>query len=477
MAHIPTQQMLIVCLTGVGASVAAGGAAALTLVSVTLCVQLLVFLWIACLFPSSDRVDNFAVALGWGGESCSMLLLVLASFFPSLQTGTLESASYALSLLGVGAPLLRLSYDALLAPLGICFLRHIDGEARVKPCSMGTLLQLVRLLLMAWHKFVATCCFGAGSSGGAATGMDLGSIADSGVVHGGRDGEQPRRRSSGSARLEEGPPEAPSCQRPVSTDSVLLPSARPATMLRRRSSSGPSEVPSCQRPVLTDSFLRPSALPATVNVSPSTLPATLDVDPSTLPAPVLLWCQRGARNSQGKLAEEVEAAPESKAARSRARRASIKDTEAALAQMFVEGVKGTKDGPGRSTSRSGTPPAHHPLQAPSSSQHGPSFSSSIDRKRALSDALRGFGGCTDSLREPAPMRATTIPHSQCPPTPREGRLDNLWAPVRPVRAAIQAAPDPLREPDLPDQKARSRNVLNDRGREGRSSREGPIVRV
>ena len=102
MAHMPTQQMLIVCLAGVGASVAAGSAEALTLVSITLCVQLLVFLWVACLFPSSDRVDNFAVGLGWGGESSSMLLLVLASFFPSLRTGTLETASYALSLLGVG---------------------------------------------------------------------------------------------------------------------------------------------------------------------------------------------------------------------------------------------------------------------------------------------------------------------------------------------------------------------------------------
>ena len=228
--------------------------------------------------------------------------------------------------------------------------------------------------------------------------------------------------------------------------------------------------------MLTDSFLRPSALPATVNVSPSTLPATLDLDPSTLPAPVLLWCQRGDRNSQGKLDEAVEAAPESKEARSRARRASIKDTEAALAKMFAQGVKGTKDGPGRLTSRSGTPPAHHPLPASSSSHHGPSFSSSIDRKRALSDALRGFGGCTDGLRETPPMRATTIPLSQHPTTPREDRLDDLWAPVRAVRAAIQAA-DPLRDPDLPDQKATTRNVLIDRGREGRSSREGPTVRV
>ena len=206
--------MLIVCLAGVGASVAAGSAEALTLVSITLCVQLLVFLWVACLFPSSDRVDNFAVALGWGGESSSMLLLVLASFFPSLQTGTLESASYALSLLGVGAPLLRLSYDALLAPLGSWFFQYIDGEARTNPCSIGALLQLGRLLLTVGHKFAATCCagVGAGSSGGATTGMDSGRIADRTVVYGGRDGEHPRRKISRGTRPEDGPRETPSCR-------------------------------------------------------------------------------------------------------------------------------------------------------------------------------------------------------------------------------------------------------------------------
>ena len=207
--------MLIVCLAGVGASVAAGSAEALTLVSITLSVQLLVFLWVACLFPSSDRVENFAVALGWGGESSSMLLLVLASFFPSLQTGTLETASYALSLLGVGAPLFRLSYDALLAPLGSWFLQYIDGEARTNPCSIGALLQLVRLLLTVGHKFAVTCCAGgvaAGSSGGATTGMDSGGVADRTVVYGGRDGEHPRRKSARGTRPEEGPPEAPSCR-------------------------------------------------------------------------------------------------------------------------------------------------------------------------------------------------------------------------------------------------------------------------
>ena len=195
--------MLIVCLAGVGASVAAGGAAALTLVSLTLCMQLLVFLWITCLCPSVDRVDNFAVALGWGVESCSMLLLVLASFLPSLQTGSLQAAAYTLSLLGVGVPLLKLSYEALLAPLGSCFLRYIDNEARTNPCSMGTLLQLLRLLLTVGHKLAATCCacFAAGSSGGATTGMASGPVADSGVVYGGRNDGHPRRKNSSAREL------------------------------------------------------------------------------------------------------------------------------------------------------------------------------------------------------------------------------------------------------------------------------------
>ena len=213
--------MLIVCLAGVGASVAAGGAAALTLVSLTLCMQLLVFLWITCLCPSVDRVDNFAVALGWGAESCSMLLLVLASFLPSLQTGSLQAAACALSLLGVGVPLLKLSYEALLAPLGSCFFRYIDGEARTNPCSMGTLLQLLRLLLTVGHKLAATCCAClAGSSGGATSGMASGHVADSGVVYGGRDDGHPRKKDSSATRPEEAPPEAPCDEkRRSSTDS------------------------------------------------------------------------------------------------------------------------------------------------------------------------------------------------------------------------------------------------------------------
>ena len=73
--------MLIVCLAGVGASVTAGSAAALALVSITFCVQLLVFLWITCLCPSTDRVDNVAVALGWGVESV-LYAVARARIFP-----------------------------------------------------------------------------------------------------------------------------------------------------------------------------------------------------------------------------------------------------------------------------------------------------------------------------------------------------------------------------------------------------------
>ena len=117
----------------------------------------------------------------------------------------------------------------------------------------------------------------------------------------------------------------------------------------------------------------------------------------------------------------------------------MKDTEAALAEMFAWGAKGTKDGPGRFTSRSGTLP----------------------------------------------------PQSRAP---RKGRPDDIWAPVRARRAAIQAT-DALPEPDIPDRNSRTRQMCMERerqlskersqrllrstrrGREGLSSQEGPIVRV
>ena len=125
--------------------------------------------WITCLCPSIDRVDNVAVALGWGVESralcccsCSHLSSLrcgqIASRLPPTRSRSLACRLYALSLLGVAVPLLKLSYDAILAPLGSYLLQYIDGEARTNPCSMGTLLQLIRLLGTAGHKLAATCC-------------------------------------------------------------------------------------------------------------------------------------------------------------------------------------------------------------------------------------------------------------------------------------------------------------------------------
>ena len=43
----------------------------------------------------------------WGAECMSMLLLLLASSCPSLQTGGLQAGAFFLSLLGVALPLLK----------------------------------------------------------------------------------------------------------------------------------------------------------------------------------------------------------------------------------------------------------------------------------------------------------------------------------------------------------------------------------
>ena len=72
--------------------------------------------------------------------------------------------------------------------------------------------------------------------------------------------------------------------------------------------------------------------------------ASIDAGPSsTLPKP---WLARKLM-SEGKLTEAVEAAPKDKAARFRARKASI-----TAGDELYEGAKGTKEGPGRSVSRS-----------------------------------------------------------------------------------------------------------------------------
>ena len=56
--HFHPTQMLIVCLAGIGTSLAPGAPGAFALVTSTLAVQLIVFLWITCLSPSIDRIEN-----------------------------------------------------------------------------------------------------------------------------------------------------------------------------------------------------------------------------------------------------------------------------------------------------------------------------------------------------------------------------------------------------------------------------------
>ena len=164
------------------------------------------------------------------------------------------------------------------------------------------------------------------------------------------------------------------------------------------------------------------------------LPVSTDPDalpPSTLPGLESRITFRGV--GQGKFTEAVSlSGPMGKAAN----RAEIKATEAELAKMFTRGAKGTKDGPGRSTSR-------------------------------------------------GPVRPPLRPH---PPTPSKGNPDDLWAAVRARRAALQAA-DALRERDLPERKMHreltrrlskeswQRTQRSHRGSEGLSSGGGPIVRV
>ena len=152
-------QMLLVCIAGIGVSLVPGAGAALALVSTTVTVQLLVFLWILCLCPSVDRIDNAVQAAGWGVECCSMLLLLLASLYPALvATARVYAAAYSLSLLGVGLPLLKLVYEALLAPCGSYAFMCIDGKARKNPCDRRARLWLFRLLLSVATRFAGCCC-------------------------------------------------------------------------------------------------------------------------------------------------------------------------------------------------------------------------------------------------------------------------------------------------------------------------------
>ena len=176
------------------------------------------------------------------------------------------------------------------------------------------------------------------------------------------------------------------------------------------------------------------------------------------PSPPSLRARAATLEPSELLARAAAPSPPSLLARARSR-ADIKDTEAELDKMFTAGTKGTKDGPGRFTSRSGTLPVHYPF----------------------------------------PALTTSTPLKPRPPT-RKGKPDDLWALVRARRADIQAADAlrasvlALRERGLPDRQTGlserreermrrlskerwQRSQRSHRGLEGLSSGGGPIVRV
>ena len=211
---------------------------------------------------------------------------------------------------------------------------------------------------------------------------------------------------------------------------------KPAPFLARAASPSP---PSLRARAAT---LQPPLLLAR---AASTSPPPLRARAATLEPPSLL-------------ARAAAPSPPSLLARARSR-ADIKDTETELDKMFTAGTKGTKDGPGRFTSRSGTLPVHYPF----------------------------------------PALTTSTPLKPRPPT-RKGKPDDLWALVRARRADIQAADAlrasvlALRERGLPDRQTGlserreermrrlskerwQRSQRSHRGLEGLSSGGGPIVRV
>ena len=113
-----TAQQLLAALCGAGRALSPGSGAAQGLVWVVFSVQLGVALWITCLRPSNDRIDNLTQQLGWGKESGATGLLLLAALAPDAHShGAVMMAALALALLGCALPIVQMTYDSLLAPL------------------------------------------------------------------------------------------------------------------------------------------------------------------------------------------------------------------------------------------------------------------------------------------------------------------------------------------------------------------------
>ena len=148
--------------------------------------------------------------------------------------------------------------------------------------------------------------------------------------------------------------------------------------------------------------------------------ASIDVEPpSTHPKP------SPARKvmSQGKLAEAVEAAPTEKAARFRARKASI-----TAGDELFEGAKGTKEGPGRevSTRRGRT-------SGSLATSEGAHMAANIRSALSYDAGSSGSISISNSGRQTEPSA-----RDQRVPNPPARRPDDIWAAVRARRASTAA---------------------------------------
>ena len=152
--------------------------------------------------------------------------------------------------------------------------------------------------------------------------------------------------------------------------------------------------------------------------------------PPCLPDPSIM--------SQGKLTEAVDAAPTDKAARFRARKASITEGD-----EFYEGAKGTKEGPGRCVSRSS-----RSMRAKTFASGGTTMTPIATSEAVMATNIRsglnydaGSGGSSSGKTSRSSERSGQTEHTardQRVPNPAARKPDDIWAAVRARRATYAA---------------------------------------
>ena len=143
--------------------------------------------------------------------------------------------------------------------------------------------------------------------------------------------------------------------------------------------------------------------------------------------------------SQGKLTEDVDAAPTDKAARFRARKASITEGD-----EFYEGAKGTKEGPGRCVSRSSRSMRAGAFASGGITMMTPIATSEAVMATSIRSGLNydaGSGGSSSGKTSRSSESSGQTEHTardQRVPNPPARKPDDIWAAVRARRATSAA---------------------------------------